>query len=397
MEKSLAAILIILACCNASFLVEEEDPYVELPGGDDDFFQKRCSSNGFQFQRHSVTTKDGYILSLFRIPALEGAETNSKPLLVQHGIFDSADAWIVNDPKVASAFQLVRAGYDVWLGNCRGNKYSHAHTTLDPKKDDGEFFNYSFEDMGAYDLPANIEYVLNQTGASRISYVGHSQGTTQFFYSMAKDNAWLAKRVKVFAALGPVVRIDHCTSELLQIGSLRPQILDLPKKIGVNELFPANWVVTGTMTVLCGTLPQICNLGMKLISDDMPSLNNQKSTKLYFRRFPSGSSVKTLAHYAQEIHNHFFEEFDYGEEQNLRQYGQSWPPILDLTITNDIPVGLFVGDGDKLATVKDNHWLKGQLHNNLKFYKEYHMGHLSFMIGQDSSYVQDLITFLDNY
>ena len=72
---------------------------------------------------------------------------------------------------------------------------------------------------------------------------------------MAKDNAWLAKRVKVFAALGPVVRIDHCTSELLQIGSLRPQILNLPKKIGVNELFPANWVVTGTMTVLCGTLP----------------------------------------------------------------------------------------------------------------------------------------------
>lgn len=30
--------------------------------------------------------------------------------------------------------------------------------------------------MAAYDLPANIQYVLNATGASRLAgYVGHSQ------------------------------------------------------------------------------------------------------------------------------------------------------------------------------------------------------------------------------
>jgi hypothetical protein len=42
----------------------------------------------------------------------------------------------MNWPDVAPAFVAARNGYDVWLGNSRGNKYSMAHTTLDVKKED---------------------------------------------------------------------------------------------------------------------------------------------------------------------------------------------------------------------------------------------------------------------
>ena len=51
------------------------------------------------------------------------------------------------------------------------------HTHYDPEKDP-EYWDFSFEEMGRYDIPTEIEYVLDQTKAKKLSYIGHSQGTT---------------------------------------------------------------------------------------------------------------------------------------------------------------------------------------------------------------------------
>lgn len=58
------------------------------------------------------------------------------------------------------AYVLAKAGYDVWIGNNRGSIYSRNHTTLDPVKDSAKFFDFSFYELGKYDVPANIDYVL---------------------------------------------------------------------------------------------------------------------------------------------------------------------------------------------------------------------------------------------
>ena len=126
-------------------------------------FEEICVENGFQFETHTVVTKDGYILNVFRIPGLEGGEnlmnTSRPPILMQHGVIDSAFCWIVNYADVAPAFVAARAGYDVWLGNSRGNTYSRAHTKYDPDHDAKDFWNFSWYDMGTYDLPAVIDTI----------------------------------------------------------------------------------------------------------------------------------------------------------------------------------------------------------------------------------------------
>jgi hypothetical protein len=58
---------------------------------------------------------------------------------------------------------------------------------------------------------------------------------------------------------------------------------------------------------------------------------------------------------------------------------------------------MFVGTSDQLATVDDNQWAKTQLTKVLKFYKEYPLGHLSFMIAKDMSYFKDVFNMLNEY
>jgi lysosomal acid lipase/cholesteryl ester hydrolase len=80
------------------------------------YFQEIVAENGFGFETHPVTTDDGYILNVFRITG-GNVKPGAPVVFLQHGITDSADCWIMNYNEVAPAFQLVRAGYDVWLGN----------------------------------------------------------------------------------------------------------------------------------------------------------------------------------------------------------------------------------------------------------------------------------------
>ena len=88
------------------------------------------TDKGFKIEEHQVITDDGYILTIFRIPStLEESKNptgnNGKaPLLFMHGLADSAIAWVVNAPDKAPALVAAMAGYDVWLGNFRGNKYA---------------------------------------------------------------------------------------------------------------------------------------------------------------------------------------------------------------------------------------------------------------------------------
>lgn len=69
------------------------------------------------------------------------------------------------------------AGFDVWLANQRGNTYSRRNLNLFPYQP--EFWHFSIDTLAQLDLPTQVDYVLQTTGASKIGYVGHSQVWTQ--------------------------------------------------------------------------------------------------------------------------------------------------------------------------------------------------------------------------
>lgn len=98
------------------------------------------------------------------------------------------------------------AGYDVWLGNARGNSWSRNHTKLDP--DEKNFWNFSFHEIGVHDLPAMINFILTKTNEPSLHYIGHSQGTTVLFVLLSELPEYNAK-LKSVHIMVPVVYVKH--------------------------------------------------------------------------------------------------------------------------------------------------------------------------------------------
>jgi pimeloyl-ACP methyl ester carboxylesterase len=127
---------------------------------------------GLDWANHEVHTDDGYILNMFRIlpegvkSGTRGFKAEGEPVLLMHGMGNRGDQWLNYDleaDKTSLPIMLVKEGYDVWIGNQRGTWVSNEHETLDWVSDEGKYWEFSFPEMGRYDLPAMISTISEET------------------------------------------------------------------------------------------------------------------------------------------------------------------------------------------------------------------------------------------
>ncbi|XP_074153197.1 lipase member N-like [Sminthopsis crassicaudata] len=326
---------------------------------------KHC---GYPSEEYDVTTEDGYILSVNRIPHGQRPPEKKGPrpvVYLQHALFADNASWLLNKPNMSLGFLLADAGYDVWMGNSRGNTWSRRHKTLSAEQE--EFWAFSFDEMAKYDLPSVINFIVQKTGQEKLYFVGHSLGTTIGFIAFT-TRPEVARRIKMNFALGPVASFKHPKSIFSNFFFLPQSVI---KKLWGNKGFLLEDSVKKVSSLeLCSRkiLSWICSEFLFLWAGyDTKNLNVSR-TSIYFSHSPTGTSIQNILHLKQLFQSDEFRAYDWGSEaENRRHYNQSLPPLYDLT-TMKVPTAIWAGGKDLLVDPVDVAKLLPQI-KTLQFYE----------------------------
>ncbi|XP_039745463.1 lipase 3-like [Pararge aegeria] len=329
-------------------------------------FTQLATKYGYPSEQHSVITEDGYVLTVFRIlPKCSPAK--GFPVILGHGIYDSSDTWIFTGPDTGLGYILSNNCYDAWAVNFRGNTYSRKHLRLDPEKDSA-FWEFSFDENGNYDLPALIDYILNVTEKSSVYYVGHSQGSTDFFV-MGSLRPDYNEKVRLSIQLAPVAWMKNIKSPIPKILSRRSkEIRSALEFAGYNEIFAKHQLTHLVPELLCQIAPNaVCGTVLALTTGYKLGSITSLNLAIGIGHLLVGVSVKTLTHFAQLVDSGQFRRYDEGKAGNTRKYGSTLPPKYDVSLITS-PVVLISAKNDWLSTPEDLFILTSRLPNLVENY-----------------------------
>ncbi|XP_069609612.1 lysosomal acid lipase/cholesteryl ester hydrolase-like isoform X2 [Ranitomeya imitator] len=365
------AVTILICQCSSQMLVHHNEDQCVTYAPDPEAYMtvtELISYRGYPSEEYEVVTDDGYILSVHRIP--HGT---------RHHSADSTN-WITNFENNSLGFILADAGYDVWMGNSRGNTWSRKHKSLSPS--DSKFWAFSYDEMAKKDLPAVVDFILKKTGRKQLYYIGHSQGTTMGFIAFSTIPQ-LAQKIKIFFALAPVATVQHPIGPIAAARGI-PACLIKPL-FGDKSFIPQSKYIKYLSRKFCNhfLLDELCGNFLFLLCGFNEQNLNMTRVHVYTSFCPAGTSVQNMIHWLQAVHSGRLQAFDWGPEGNMKHYNQSAPPLYDVTNMN-VPTAIWSGGNDWLADKLDVELLIPKIHN-LVFYKEIRKWqHLDFIWGLDA-------------
>lgn len=318
---------------------------------------------GYPSETHTVVTKDGYILEMHRIP-----KRGAQPVLLMHGILDTSATWVLMGPKSGLGYMLSDLGYDVWMGNARGNRYSKNHTSLN--SDYQEFWDFTFHEMGKYDLPANIDYILNKTDYEQLHYIGHSQGTAVFWVLLSELPSYTQKILSMHA-LAPIAFISDMKSPLFRTLVVFLDFLTAATRmLRITEFMPNTKLFVDHTQVVChdnAMTQDVCSNILFLVAGYNSEQLNKTMLPVMLSHTPSGASIKQLEHFGQLMKSGHFRKFDRGYLRNQLEYNRITPPDYDLSKVK-VPVALYYSMNDMLVSTTGVDRLARELPNMIDKY-----------------------------
>lgn len=155
------------------------------------------------FEDHEVRTTDGYLLSLYRI--ISQVNPKRGQILLLHGLALTSKIFIqLKDDSLAHI--LSQNGYDVWLLNSR----SEAHEYFNKKSK--EFWDFSFHEIGVFDLPATVDYILKESQEKSLNFLGFSQGGAAGLVMLSMKPEYNEKISQVHLMAPAVFMADNLTN-----------------------------------------------------------------------------------------------------------------------------------------------------------------------------------------
>lgn len=83
---------------------------------------------------------------------------------------------------------------------------------------------FRLHEVGYYDTRNSIDYILNATAKDDLIYIGHSQGTTNFFILVSMLPEYNSK-IRVSVNMAPVVFMSHAKGLIIHTVALFERII----------------------------------------------------------------------------------------------------------------------------------------------------------------------------
>jgi len=210
--------------------------------------------------------------------------------------------------------------------------------------------------MAKYDLPAMIEKALEVSKADTLYYVAHSMGTMVGFAQFSQDHN-LAKKIKQFYAIGPVVHMNHVQGPVKYGGTFLkgPMVAVFKRIFGIDEFLPNTQWQQIFAKYVCGNRPTdlICKNLLLMISGPNTHQMNESRIPVINAHSPAGTSIQNVLHFGQLMNTGKFQGYDYGSPNaNRIKYGTPSPPLYNLGNMN-VPVAFYSSELDWLAASGD--------------------------------------------